>query len=69
VRLTTNDLKQLGVSAEIDGEFETNLLEVRAARFRITGISPRGVDVVLVRWLETPPDRRRAAGASSPETR
>jgi len=67
VRLTTNDLKQLGVPAEIDGEFETNLLEVRAARFRITGISPRGVDVVVVKWLEA--ERRREPRSRRAETK
>jgi hypothetical protein len=57
MRVTRTELLRLGVRVEVGQEFETNLLEVRRARFRVEKISLRMVDITRLDWLEEPTPR------------
>ena len=64
MRLSSLEAAKLGVPLTIGGEFETDLLDLYRARFRVVGIGPRDIEVTRIEWTgrTAPPEPRPPRG-------
>lgn len=66
MNITYEELARLGVPCEAGLEFDSEMLDVMMARFRIVGLTPRGAEIVRLRWVDIvtvprPPSRPATA--------
>jgi hypothetical protein len=60
MRMSHVELQRFSVPHQVDAEFETDQLDLRAARFRVVELTPEGALVARVSWTESGPRSARS---------
>jgi hypothetical protein len=51
-RISSTELRMLGITLEEGREFDSALLELKPARFRVLRLTEHGADLERIAWLE-----------------
>lgn len=65
IRMKVEELVRLGLPHELGAEFESDMLDLMRARFRVVSVDERIVELTRLGWADErrsdpPPARRRA---------